>query len=248
MKPAIRLTGAFLVCLLLCGCLPVWYPAEVPTDAPAQPTTVPEPVTAAPTIPPATAALPTTEPETLPPEPLDGDFVRVLDYIPDLVLDLKYATEDNFTGQVIYDFSEAWLRYGTVKKLIQVQRLLGERGLYLKIWDAYRPMEAQFRLWEICPDPTYVSDPNNGSNSHARGNTVDITLVDVQGNEVKMPTGFDDFSALADRDYSDCDPEAAENALLLENLMKEMGFRAYFGEWWHFTDSVSYDIEQTFIP
>lgn len=237
MKPAIRLTAAVLACLLLCGCLPVRQP-------PVAPVTVPTTVTTEPTATP----VPTTEPVTVSPEPQDGDFVRVRDYIPDAVLDLKYATEDNFTGQVIYDFSEAWLRYGTVKKLMQVQRLLGEQGLYLKIWDAFRPTAAQFRLWEVCPDPTYVSDPNNGFSSHSRGNTVDITLVDARGNEVEMPTGFDDFSTLADRDYGDCDPEAGANALFLENLMKEQGFRGYYGEWWHFSDSVSYDVEQTFTP
>lgn len=101
-------------------------------------------------------------PQTVTPEPADEDFVRVGDYIPDIVVELKYATADNFTGQVIYDFSDAYLRYGTVKKLMNVQQALREQGLSLKIWDGFRPPAAQFRLWEICPDPTYVADPNNG--------------------------------------------------------------------------------------
>ena len=77
-------------------------------------------------------------------------------------MDLKYATEDNFTNQVIYDFTEPVLRLGTVKKLAKVQETLLKKGYSLKIWDAYRPTEAQFRLWEVCPDPDYVSDPNKG--------------------------------------------------------------------------------------
>lgn len=186
---------------------------------------------------------------TLPPAPESDDaFVRVTDYLPDVSVDLKYATEDNFTGQMIYGFSDVYLRYGTIKKLLLVQQELAQQGLSLLIWDGFRPPSAQRKLWEICPDPTYVSDPHNGFSSHSRGNTVDITLVDSQGEELVMPTGFDYFSALADRDYSDCSPEAAANALFLEELMQRYGFKGYYGEWWHYTDSDSYDVEHEFVP
>lgn len=182
-------------------------------------------------------------------EPLDGEFVLVTDYLPDVLVELMYASEENFTGQVIYTFNEAWLRYGTVKKLIEAQELLGEYGYGLKIWDAFRPVKAQFALWEVCPDPRYVANPEKGYSSHSRGNTVDITLVDGSGNELTMPTGFDDFTELADRDYSDVqDEKAAENAKLLEDVMISCGFNAYFGEWWHFSDSDTYPVETEFIP
>ena len=105
--------------------------------------------------------------------------------------------------------------------MILVQEELKQSGLYLKIWDGFRPPSAQFKLWDVCPDPTYVSNPNNGFSSHSRGNTVDITLVDADGTELVMPTGFDDFSKLADRDYSDCNEEAANNAMLLEKIKKK---------------------------
>ena len=190
----------------------------------------------------------TVEPITATAEaiPQEDALVRVVDYIPGVVVELKYATEDNFTGTVIYDFSDAYLRYGTVRKLAQVQDALEERGMGLKIWDAYRPVAAQFRLWEVCPDPTYVANPNTGFSSHSRGNTVDVTLVDAEGAELSMPTGFDDFSPLADRDYSDCEAVPADNARLLEELMKEHGFKPYAGEWWHFTDSTAYGVENDF--
>ena len=176
------------------------------------------------------------------------DFVNVKDYISDIYIELKYNTEDNFTGQKIYDFSEAYLRYGTVKKLLCVQNDLQELGLSLKIWDAFRPTEAQFDLWEVCPNSIYVANPNKGFSSHSRGNTVDITLVDSEGNELVMPTEFDDFSKLADRDYSDCTKQAATNAKLLEQIMTDNGFKPYFGEWWHFTDLDEYPVEDVFIP
>ena len=121
-------------------------------------------------------------------------------------------------------------------------------GYGLKIWDAYRPVSAQFDLWDACPDSTYVANPNKGFSNHSRGNAVDVTLVDKEGREVEMPTGFDDFSELADRDYSDCPAAAAENALLLEGVMERHGFRGYRGEWWHFSDIDSYEVETVLEP
>lgn len=177
-------------------------------------------------------------------EPADDKLVRVLDYIPSIYVELKYATEDNFTGKVVYDFADAQLRYGTVKKLAEVQTELLAQGYSLKIWDAYRPVDAQFKLWEICPDPVYVANPNTGYSSHSRGNTVDVTLVLTDGTEIKMPTGFDDFSTLADRNYSDIPADATENVLILESMMKDCGFNCYSGEWWHYSDSITYSVVQ----
>ena len=187
--------------------------------------------------------------ETLPaaPEPDDAVFVAVSDYLPELQIQLKYATEDNFTGQVVYGFSDAFLRYGTVKKLAAVQKDLQELGLGLKLWDGFRPVSAQFRLWEICPDPRFVANPETSFSSHSRGNTVDVTLVDALGTELEMPTAFDDFSPKADRDYSDCTEEAAAHAQILELLMEKHGFSGYKREWWHFTDTDVYPVEEQFL-
>lgn len=198
-----------------------------------------------------TEALSTLQPDSpsLKPEsPADSDFVAVRDYIPDIIVDLKYASDNNFTGETIYEFDDAYLRYGTVKKLIEVSRTLAEQGLRLKIWDAFRPASAQFKLWEVCPDANYVANPYAGFSSHSRGNTIDITLTDSSGNELEMPSGFDDFSALADRDYSDCTPTAAANALLLQQIMEKNGFYAYSMEWWHFSDNTAYPAEECFDP
>ena len=180
--------------------------------------------------------------------PDDGEFVLIRDYIPDIYVDLKYATDDNITGTAVYDFEDAYLRYGTVKKLEQVSNVLREEGYALKIWDAFRPTEAQFRLWEAMPDASYIANPYNGYSDHSRGNCIDLTLVDLEGNEVAMPTGFDNFSALADRDYSDVGAEAATNARLLEDAMIAAGFIPYSAEWWHFTDETDYPVETQFYP
>lgn len=181
-------------------------------------------------------------------EPDVNAYVRVRDYIPDIVIDLKYATDDNFTGQVIYDFKEAYLHYGTVLKLKNVQEQLKELGYGLKIWDAYRPFYAQERLWKVYPNPTYVADPAKGRRGHNLGNTVDITLVYADGTEVPMPTGFDDFSTRADRDYSEIEEDLAANALLLQETMYANGFTGYKGEWWDFTDTDFYTDTEDFVP
>ncbi len=181
-------------------------------------------------------------------EPAEEDMVKISDYIPTAQYELFYATDRNFTGQVIYDFEEPYLRYGTVKKLMAVSRDLEELGLQLKIWDGFRPVSAQFKLWEVYPDPTYVANPNVGYSSHSRGNTVDLTLVDETGTELKMPTAFDDFSQKADRNYSDCTQIEEDNARILELLMEKHGFSGYFGEWWHYSDTVSYPVETEFEP
>ena len=163
-------------------------------------------------------------------------FVRVRDYIPDIQVELPYATPHNFMGRAVYSFSDAWLRVGTVEKLEHVQNRLKEQGLGLKIWDAFRPPAAQFVMWEVLPNDEFVANPNKGFSNHSRGNTVDVTLVDREGNELPMPTEFDDFSPRAGRDYAWLTGERLENVLLLERVMKEEGFRPYAGEWWHFAD------------
>lgn len=233
---ALLLTAA---AVLLSGCGQSPSPASVSetAEAPEQ-TPLPESVSEPDPLP---------EPENAP-EPAAEDFVPVADYLPQVRVDLRYAGSDNFTGQTIYDFTDAYLRYGTVQKLSQAQEALEEAGYSLLIWDAFRPVEAQFRLWEVCPDPVYVANPETGYSSHSRGNTVDVTLTDLAGNAVEMPSGFDDFSPLADRDYSDVTAEAAAHAQLLEDVMVSCGFRPYSGEWWHFSDTDEYPVEETFSP
>ncbi len=251
------LAACLLFISLTAGCLAPAGAETAPAAATGTAAPSPSPTAAAPapTAPPTPVSTPTPAPTPAPtpvptPEPSDTDFVRILDFIPGIAVDLKYATADNFTGQCIYDFQEAYLRYGTVKKLAAAAQALSELGYGLKIWDAFRPVHAQFTLWAVCPDPTYVANPNTGYSSHSRGNTVDLTLVFLDtGEEVEMPTGFDDFSLLADRDYSDVESAAAlEHVQLLEQTMIRCGFVGYSGEWWHFSDSDAYDVETEFSP
>jgi len=243
------------VALLISGCgripapEPTESPVRIPTEATAPTVAATLPTETIPATEPIPETEPATEPETEPVIPEDSDFVRVADFIPNLRVELAYATQDNFTGSRIYDFTDAYLRYGTVKKLLTAAESLAELGYGLVVWDAYRPVYAQERLWEICPDPAYVSPPGTGSQSHCRGKAVDVTLYSLASGEMlEMPTGFDDFSAMADRDYRDCTAEAAQNAAVLEEAMAAAGFKPYSAEWWHYTDTDSYGIEYEFDP
>lgn len=191
--------------------------------------------------------------QTIPPAvieytPEKDDFVRISDYLPEADISLAYATDENFTGQIIYDFSDGYLRYGTLLKLIKVSKELKEHNLSLRIWDAYRPISGQARLWEACPDPSYVSPPDTGNRTHCRGSAVDVTLIGPDGKELEMPSGFDDFTEKGDRDYSDCSATAADNARLLQSIMEKHGFKGYSGEWWHFSDTDTYPIDEALQP
>lgn len=268
MKSKILICILLVYASILCGCQHKQQILSTPTQAvsddtaptshvttaPTSPSTEP---TVAPTIPPfdtidnqTESPAPTEKPDATDVSTLPNrtDFVRVADYIPNIVCELPYASTNNFTGKVIYDFQDAYLRYGTVQKLSKAQDALREYGLSIKIWDAYRPQWAQVWLWNICPDPIYVSNPYQGKRTHCRGNTVDVTLVDMDGNEIPMPSGFDDFSARADRDYSDCTSEQKANSQLLESVLVHAGFKPYSGEWWHYTDEEDYDLELVFTP
>ena len=219
-------------------------PTELPTiQSPTEETTAPtDPTESMPTE-------PAIQQPTILPEPDDEDFVRIIDYIPTARVELAYATVNNFTGYRIYDFTDSYLRYGTIKKLVRVSEELAEQGIGLIIWDGFRPAAAQAKLWEICPDPTFVSHPVTGKRTHCRGNTVDVSLYDLEtGEDLPVPTGYDNFTAYADRDYSDCSKDAAANARLLEQTMEKYGFTPYFAEWWHFADTKDYPIDEFFNP
>ena len=179
--------------------------------------------------------------------PDDGDLVLVKDHIDGIPEELKYAVADNFTGKVIYNYNDAYLRYSTVKKLKEAQKIFREKGLGLKIWDAYRTVEAQRVMWEAYPDDDFVADPNKGFSNHNRGTAVDVTLIDVKGNELNMPTGFDDFEAMGKYDYNDeKNKEQTENANMLNEVMIKCGFRRSTTEWWHFNDTIKHPVVEDF--
>ncbi len=163
----------------------------------------------------------------------DTTFVNLRDYSSDFVLDMKYATADNFLHQDVYGCAVCYLRYQTVKQLINANKAFVAKGYRIKLFDCYRPLDIQKKMWRIVSNPSYVADPAKGS-VHNRGGAVDITLVDVQGNELNMGTAFDFFGKEAAHDYQKFSPEIIENRKLLKTVMEQNGFVAFQSEWWHY--------------
>jgi len=161
-------------------------------------------------------------------------LVDVREIIPDIILDIRYATPDNFTGQVLYPSADCFLLEEVALALKGVQADLKKEDFRLKIYDGYRPLSVQRMMWKVMPDPDYVADPSKGS-MHNRGCAVDVALVDLDGRPVEMPTGYDDFTEKAHRDYQDLPAAAILHRRILRETMERHGFSSITTEWWHFS-------------
>ena len=163
----------------------------------------------------------------------DTTFVNLKDYSTDFVYDMKYATEDNFLKAKVYDCAECFLRFKTVKALVKANTKFIKKGYHIKIYDCYRPLDIQKRMWKIVSNPEYVADPAKGS-IHNRGGAVDITLVDAEGKELDMGTSFDFFGPEASHYFDNLSDEVKQNRALLKRIMKKSNFNSFDSEWWHY--------------
>jgi D-alanyl-D-alanine dipeptidase len=163
----------------------------------------------------------------------DTTFVNLKDYSQDFVYDMKYATDDNFLKAKVYDCAECYLRYKTVKALILANERLMKKGFKIKLFDCYRPLDIQKKMWTIVPNPQYVANPSKGS-IHNRGGAVDITLVDFDGKELDMGTSFDFFGKEASHDYPGFSKEIISNRNVLRKIMRKAHFNSFDSEWWHY--------------
>ena len=158
--------------------------------------------------------------------------VQLLD--PSITKDMRYATTDNFTGQILYPSDRCVLRQPVAYRLIQAQRQLRAQGLGLKVFDCYRPLSVQQKMWAVFPDANYVANPAVGPSRHNRGASVDVGLVDASGRELLMPSAFDEFSERSHLDFMAATPEALRNRQTLQAVMRQVGFSSVTTEWWHF--------------
>ena len=165
-----------------------------------------------------------------------GELVDVQRVDPSILVEMRYATARNGVGRPIYPADLPCLtRPETALRLHLAQVSLRARGYGLKVWDAYRPPEAQRALWQRWQRRGYVADPNDGRGSlHTWGLAVDVTLVDSEGQEVSMPSDFDVFTAQASAIYRGRDALVRTHVRLLFGAMKQAGFVGLSTEWWHF--------------
>lgn len=177
-------------------------------------------------------------------------LVNVQKINPTICIELVYATADNFTHEVIYECSKCYLLSTVAVELDAIQKELSlmvsvahPKGLGLKVWDGYRPLSAQKKMWDACakqfPNENereqYVVNPAKGGGRHTRGATVDLTIIDVAtGKELDMGTPFDEFSKRAWKDFDQLSDVVKKNRALLDSIMVTHGFTGVKSEWWHY--------------
>ncbi len=151
----------------------------------------------------------------------------------DLIFDLRYATNNNFTKKILYKSKNCFLHKIAYEHLCIAQKIAKKIGLKLKIFDAYRPVYVQKKLWDVLPDSKFIAPPKKGS-PHSRGVAIDLTLVDKKDKELNMGTEFDEFSRLSYHGCLDISKESYKNRLLLLGIMTDAGWDFFRNEWWHY--------------
>ncbi|MHB1178919.1 MAG: M15 family metallopeptidase [Daejeonella sp.] len=164
----------------------------------------------------------------------DKQLVELKTYIPELKLDIRYATKNNFAKQVVYRQARAFARLPVVMALKKVQAELKKSGFGLKIFDGYRPYSVTVKFFNIASDKSFVANPKDGSR-HNRGCAIDLTIIDLKtGKDLHMPTPYDSFAVAASAGYKDLPAGVIKNRDLLIKVMERHGFRVLDNEWWHF--------------
>lgn len=151
----------------------------------------------------------------------------------DVDLDVRYATADNLTGRPIYRRPFCLLRPEAAQALARAVALARGAGFRLRLFDGFRPVEAQWRLWNALPDPVFIADPRIGS-CHSRGVAIDLTLNGADGRALDMGTGFDDMTARSHHGRTDLPADVQRNRALLLGIMAAAGWEHYPFEWWHY--------------
>jgi zinc D-Ala-D-Ala dipeptidase len=164
----------------------------------------------------------------------DKRLVDLQSFVPGIVLDIRYATTNNFMHEQLYPVAKAYLRYPAAVALREIQSELAKDNLGLKIFDAYRPYSITQKMWEPIRNPDFVADPSKGSR-HNRGAAVDLTIIDLNtGKELPMPSDYDEFTARASHDYAGAPEPALRNRARLRETMTRHGFEPLPSEWWHY--------------
>lgn len=162
------------------------------------------------------------------------ELIDLEKFVPGLVMDIRYATTNNFTKEQIYNLAKAYARKPVAESLKKIQAELKAKGLGIKMFDAYRPYKATVKFYEVYHDTTYVASPYRGSR-HNRGCALDLTVIDLKtGKELPMPTEYDSFQKAAWPSTPVKDPVIRANRKLLIDMMEKHGFKVNGSEWWHF--------------
>ena len=151
----------------------------------------------------------------------------------DVIIDMRYATNNNFTKKKIYENDSCYLIEEAFEHLVIASEIASLIGYKIKIFDAFRPKSAQKQLWNYFPNEQFIASPIKGS-PHSRGIAVDITLLDEKLNEIDMGTDFDEFSKLSYHGSTQISKSAFQNRLILLGIMTDAGWDFFRNEWWHY--------------
>jgi zinc D-Ala-D-Ala dipeptidase len=178
----------------------------------------------------------------------DSAFVDLMRIDTTWVLDIRYATEDNFMNKAVYPCAKALMRKVVAEALLKAQKKFLDLGYSIKIHDAYRPLSVQWELWNSTDKKGYVANPTKGSN-HNRGCAIDLTLIERQtGKELDMGTSYDFFGKKAHHTYTDFPTEVLENRRQLKTVMESVGFKSISNEWWHYDFPRRYPVSDFPLP
>ena len=189
--------------------------------------------------------------------PMEG-FLRVKDLDNRIEVEMMYAKSDNFMGEAMYDFTEAYLHPKAAKAVVKANTLLAKYhpGWRICIYDATRPMSVQQKMWDKVkgtPQQNYVSNPKNGGGLHNYGLAVDVSIIDEKGDSIDMGTKVDALTNTSHIDKEEelvaqgkITQEAMENRRLLRKVMQEAGFKPLRTEWWHFNYTTRADAKKNY--
>ena len=149
-------------------------------------------------------------------------------------LDLRYATENNFVDEQMYECGRCFIRKEANASLSQIREELKQKNIGIVLYDCYRPRPVQQKLWDKVPNASYVTPPSRGS-MHNRGVALDIGLIDMDGNILDMGTEFDFFGREGHHDYYQHTEEVLNNRKLLKTTMEKHKFASIRTEWWHYS-------------
>jgi len=161
------------------------------------------------------------------------DWTEVTDLDASILLDLRYATTNNFMEEKVYECGRCFLRHKVAEAIVKAHQDLQKQGMGLKMFDCYRPRPIQWKLWNKVPNPKYVADPRKGS-MHNRGSAIDLTIVDENGEQLDMGTKYDYFGKEGWTFYKDLPEEVLNNRKLLRETLAKVGLKHIKTEWWHF--------------
>ena len=163
------------------------------------------------------------------------NLVNITDFNSNISLEMPYATPNNFMGEMVYNCEICLLRPEVANALLEANVYFNKKGYRIKIFDCYRPLDVQKKMWKAVPRATYVANPYSGGSIHNKGAAVDLTLVKLDNSNVDMGTTFDFFGKKAHIDNLNFSEEILKNRKLLFEGMRKFGFQTIRTEWWHFS-------------